>query len=397
MSNAKPLTGDEIRAAIRHAHNMSGPSDATQPAEYVLAGALALMSKLRAPVGDDLVASLRSMASVAPDSECEILLAAASALASAPAPNQATSGGMFYEGLFEGETERQRDRRLKWMKTMRPASAPVAFYRQSLRDLVDVVWKEATESTAVPDTAWADRLIDKVFPSVLASAPVAGEARDAALWRAYAARFPEISAAFLAVHGDGTPQTTKEAPTDGLAREHALREILAALILEHEDDGITAETLDAARNAIHQPYRAAQASAPVAGEAQNSDSRYAAKSSTYDAARIIKLPTVDTALAAFIENSDGNTALALVQAILDAAPQASEAVRDAALNDAISILLNLSARYRHNYDKEGCNSYHEGGADALDEAEQAIRAALSAQPGAQKPHPKQHNDGGSDE
>lgn len=67
----------------------------------------------------------------------------------------------------------------------------------------------------------------------------------------------------------------------------------------------------------------AEVHAPVAGEAQNSDSRYAAKSSTYDAARIVKLPTVDAALAAFIENSDGNTALALVQAILDAAPQAS--------------------------------------------------------------------------
>lgn len=43
-----PLTGDEIRAAVKHAHNMSGPSDATQPGEYVLAGALALLSKLRA-------------------------------------------------------------------------------------------------------------------------------------------------------------------------------------------------------------------------------------------------------------------------------------------------------------------------------------------------------------
>ena len=37
-----------------------------------------------APVADDLVASLHSMASVAPTGECEILLAAASALASAP-------------------------------------------------------------------------------------------------------------------------------------------------------------------------------------------------------------------------------------------------------------------------------------------------------------------------
>ena len=42
------------------------------------------LSQLRAPVADDLVASLHSMASVAPTSECEILLAAASALASAP-------------------------------------------------------------------------------------------------------------------------------------------------------------------------------------------------------------------------------------------------------------------------------------------------------------------------
>ncbi|MGY6270857.1 hypothetical protein ACXIUT_14285 [Achromobacter denitrificans] len=55
-------------------------------------------------------------------------------------------------------------------------SAPVAVDRQRLHNLVDVVWNEATESTAVPDTPWADRLIDKVFPSLAASAPVAGEA-----------------------------------------------------------------------------------------------------------------------------------------------------------------------------------------------------------------------------
>ncbi|WP_338881494.1 hypothetical protein WHX56_13920 [Achromobacter veterisilvae] len=54
-NTAQPvLTGDEIRAAVKHAHNMSGPSDATQPGEYVLAGALALLSKLRAPVADEL-------------------------------------------------------------------------------------------------------------------------------------------------------------------------------------------------------------------------------------------------------------------------------------------------------------------------------------------------------
>lgn len=39
QNKAAPLTGDEIRAAVRHAHKMSGPSDATQPGEYVVAGA----------------------------------------------------------------------------------------------------------------------------------------------------------------------------------------------------------------------------------------------------------------------------------------------------------------------------------------------------------------------
>jgi len=37
--------------------------------------------------------------------------------------------------------------------------------REALRKLVDVVWNEATESTAVPSTKWADKLIDKVFPA----------------------------------------------------------------------------------------------------------------------------------------------------------------------------------------------------------------------------------------
>ncbi|PPE64193.1 hypothetical protein [Pectobacterium brasiliense] len=34
-----------------------------------------------------------------------------------------------------------------------------------LRELVDVVWQEAKESTEVPSTKWADELIGKVFPS----------------------------------------------------------------------------------------------------------------------------------------------------------------------------------------------------------------------------------------
>ncbi|GAB1836864.1 hypothetical protein MyNCGM121_36430 [Achromobacter xylosoxidans] len=67
-----------------------------------------------------------------------------------------------------------------------PASAPVAD-RQRLRELVDAVWNEATESTAVPDTPWADRLIDKVYPLLAASAPVAGEAQG---WSGWACQYP---------------------------------------------------------------------------------------------------------------------------------------------------------------------------------------------------------------
>lgn len=43
--------------------------------------------------------------------------------------------------------------------------------RQRMRALVDLVWNEATESTTVPDTPWADRLIDKVFAAQAASEP----------------------------------------------------------------------------------------------------------------------------------------------------------------------------------------------------------------------------------
>lgn len=53
------------------------------------------------------------------------------------------------------------------------ASAPPALDRHQLRALVDTVWNEATESTAVPDMPWADRMIDKVFSAAGASAPVA--------------------------------------------------------------------------------------------------------------------------------------------------------------------------------------------------------------------------------
>ena len=55
------LTGDEIRRAVAIARSMNGPSDATQPGEYVLAGALALLSKLRAPVAREAISDLEAL------------------------------------------------------------------------------------------------------------------------------------------------------------------------------------------------------------------------------------------------------------------------------------------------------------------------------------------------
>lgn len=89
-----PLTNDQIEAlAKKHIAPRADRLDAimTNPVPYqqteqfrsVKALIVDVLSNLRAPVADDLVASLHSMASVAPTSECEILLAAASSLASA--------------------------------------------------------------------------------------------------------------------------------------------------------------------------------------------------------------------------------------------------------------------------------------------------------------------------
>ena len=50
------LTGDEVRKAVAFARSMTAPSDVPQPGEYVLAGALAALSKLRAPVADERAA-----------------------------------------------------------------------------------------------------------------------------------------------------------------------------------------------------------------------------------------------------------------------------------------------------------------------------------------------------
>ncbi|MFY2819685.1 hypothetical protein ACOTI2_08175 [Achromobacter xylosoxidans] len=49
----RPLSGDETRAAVREARSMTAPSDTTEPGDYVMAGARALLSKLRAHVAPE--------------------------------------------------------------------------------------------------------------------------------------------------------------------------------------------------------------------------------------------------------------------------------------------------------------------------------------------------------
>lgn len=46
------------------------------------------------------------------------------------------------------------------------ATPSPAIVRQLFRDIVDIAWNEATESTTVPSTAWADRIIDRAIAEV---------------------------------------------------------------------------------------------------------------------------------------------------------------------------------------------------------------------------------------
>jgi hypothetical protein len=59
----------------------------------------------------------------------------------------------------------RRDEAARRRRGQKPKSVRKFFRvtRDDLRRLIDVVWNEATESTAVPSTNWADRLIDKAL------------------------------------------------------------------------------------------------------------------------------------------------------------------------------------------------------------------------------------------
>ena len=120
--------------------------------------------------------------------------------------------------------------------------------------------------------------------------------------------------------------------------------------------------------------RRALASAPVAREATPSRQALLEAIHRYGNARAMAEHNIA------YRDEVRNTADALI-ALFDAAPQASEAVRGAlmAFDEAMRLCDDFPELQHHR--------------DALLFAVQKARAALSAQPVAQNPHPKQHNDG----
>ncbi|WP_063580972.1 hypothetical protein [Achromobacter ruhlandii] len=68
-------------------------------------------------------------------------------------------------------------------------------------------------NTPAPKTS-PDAALGNLMGAAL-DVPTASDARDAALWRAYAAQFPEVSAAFLTMHGDEVLPTIMGAALTG--------------------------------------------------------------------------------------------------------------------------------------------------------------------------------------
>jgi len=66
---------------------------------------------------------------------------------------------------FTGEPDQVKN----WERIETPQEASVAEQptpqRELLRRLVDETWNEATESSAVPSTEWADRIIERALKS----------------------------------------------------------------------------------------------------------------------------------------------------------------------------------------------------------------------------------------
>ncbi|WP_241130505.1 hypothetical protein [Achromobacter xylosoxidans] len=184
-NNAAQAVDQEIEAIMEQAQVfasawsfLGGPFDngsGLETAEREKANLRALLSKLRAAVADERI-SLRGAANLAFNAphECKPAKGAEKQYSDAIQALQSALHDIAYM-VNRTATPQQFADHLQREARAALESTPVAD-RQRLRDLVDAVWNEATESTAVPSTPWADRLIDKVFPSLAVSAPVAGEA-----------------------------------------------------------------------------------------------------------------------------------------------------------------------------------------------------------------------------
>lgn len=112
----------------------------------------------------------------------------------------------------------------EYVKTCRPAPAapgvstveekPVAWMDPDTQDVISAErkasWLNEYGAGGAAKAATYTRALGDLRP-----APAAGDALDAARWRAYAAQFPEISAAFLAMHGTDPLPTIKGAAITG--------------------------------------------------------------------------------------------------------------------------------------------------------------------------------------
>jgi hypothetical protein len=80
--------------------------------------------------------------------------------------------GPLWSDTLPADSEVERSNHYERMALYAHPQPAGAGEREALRKLVDVVWNEATESTAVPSTKWADKRIDKVFPAATSLSPV---------------------------------------------------------------------------------------------------------------------------------------------------------------------------------------------------------------------------------
>ncbi|KDC59382.1 hypothetical protein L512_5219 [Bordetella bronchiseptica MBORD624] len=151
---------------------------------------------------------------------------------------------------------------------------------------------------------------------------------DAFMWDYYQRAIDSLALASAPVAGEAQPDDLNKRLLEATIRD--LAAISEHLGLDPNEGGADPiiEAIDELRrerdNCVDAQYAAAGDAAPqaspITGDAQPTDQQ--------EALRIAELPNVDEALSNFANDCTQDNAVGLVQAILDAAPQASEAVTD---------------------------------------------------------------------